>query len=136
FTTNTLLFGTYQKGEQIEVAVNGERVALLDVNPRMKVDEDLRTPPIRIKAGPQTISAAFIQRASGPVDDFVMPFEQSLEDLFAGQIQGLTALPHLRDLGIDGPYHATGVSETPSRRRIFSCHPPTSDRELPCAREI
>ena len=51
FTTNTLLFGTHQNGEQIEVAVNGERVAVLDVNPRMKVDDDLRTPPIKIKAG-------------------------------------------------------------------------------------
>jgi hypothetical protein len=136
FTTNTLLFGTYQKGEQIEVAVNGERVALLDVNPRMKVDDDLRTPPIAIKAGPQTISAAFIRRASGPVDDFVMPYEQTLEDLFAGQIQGLTALPHLRDIGIGGPYHATGVSETPSRKRIFACRPAKADQELPCARRI
>jgi hypothetical protein len=136
FTTNTLLFGTYQKGEQIEVAVNGERVALLDVNPRMKVDDDLRTPPVKIKAGPQTISAAFVQKASGPVDDFVMPREQSLEDLFAGQIQGLTALPHLRDIGINGPYHVTGVSDTPARRRIFACRPANAGEELPCARRI
>ena len=136
FTTNTLLFGTYQKGEQIEVAVNGERVALLDVNPRMKVDDDLRTPPIKIKAGPQTISVAFIQKASGPVDDFVMPREQTLEDLFAGQIQGLTALPHLRDVGINGPYHVTGVSDTPSRARIFACRPANAAEELPCARKV
>jgi hypothetical protein len=136
FTTNTLLFGTYQKGEQIDVRVNGERVALLDVNPRMKVDDDLRTPPFKIKAGPQTITASFIQRASGPVDDFVMPYEQSLEDLFAGQIQGLTALPHLRDLGIDGPYHVTGVSDTPTRSRIFLCRPANAAEELPCARRI
>ncbi len=136
FTTNTLLFGTYQKGEQIEVSVNGERVALLDVNPRMKVDDDLRTPPIRIKAGPQTLSATFIQRASGPVDDFVMPYEQTLEDLFAGQIQGLTALPHLRDIGINGPYRVTGVSDTPSRERIFICRPANAGEELPCARRI
>ena len=32
FTTNTLVFGTFAKGEQIEVAVNGERVALLNFN--------------------------------------------------------------------------------------------------------
>jgi hypothetical protein len=136
FTTNTLLFGTYQKGEQIEVAVNGERVALLDVNPRMKVDDDLRTPPVKIKAGPQTVTASFIQKASGPADDFLMPYEQSLEDLFAGQIQGLTALPHLRDIGINGPYHVTGVSDTPSRARIFTCRPAQANEELPCARRI
>ena len=136
FTTNTFVFGTFQKGEQLEVAVNGERVALLDVNPAMKVDDDLRTPPIRVKAGPQTISAAFIQRASGPVEDVLAPYEHTLGDLFAGRTQGITALPHLRDLGINGPYHATGVSDTPSRRRIFTCRPAAGKDELPCARAI
>lgn len=132
FTTNTFVFGTHQKGEQIEVALNGRRVALLDVNPLMKVDDDLRTGPIAIKAGPQTITVAFIERASGPVDDFVQPFEHSLGDLFLGRTQGLTGLPHLRDVGINGPYNITGVSETPSRRRILTCH--TDD--ISCAKRI
>ena len=38
FTTNTASCSARsEKGEQIEIAVNGERVALLDINPRMKV---------------------------------------------------------------------------------------------------
>jgi Protein of unknown function (DUF1592)/Protein of unknown function (DUF1588)/Protein of unknown function (DUF1587)/Protein of unknown function (DUF1585)/Protein of unknown function (DUF1595) len=136
FTTNTLLFGTYEKGEQLEVAVNGEKVALLPVNPRMKVDDDLRTPPIHIKAGPQVITASFIQKTDAPVDDFVMPFEQSLEDLFAGQTMGLTALPHLRNIGVNGPYKVTGVSETPSRKKIFVCRPAKQEEEIACAKQI
>ena len=126
------------EGEQIEIAVNGERVALLDFDRKMKTTEDLRTLPITIAAGPQTISAAFIQRAAGPVQDFVMPFERALADLSTGHFPGLTGLPHLRNLGIDGPYNITGVSETASRRRIFSCRPATAtdDDERPCAREI
>jgi cytochrome c551/c552 len=136
FTTNTFVFGTTAKDQQVEVAVNGERVALMNVNPRIKVDEDLRTPPIKVKAGPRTVTASFIEAASGPADDFLMPYEQSLGDLFAGQIQGLTTLPHLRDLGIDGPYHATGVSDTPSRDRIFACRPTGESEEIPCARRI
>ena len=131
------------EGEQIEIAVNGERVALLDFDRKMKTTEDLRTPPIRIAAGPQTISAAFIQRSAGPVQDFVMPFERALADLSTGHFPGLTGLPHLRNLGIDGPYDVTGVSETASRRLIFSCRPATgtaptaaANDELPCAREI
>ena len=134
------LFGdnTPAEGEQIEVAVNGERVALLAIDRKMKTTDDLRTPPIRIATGPQTISAAFIQRAAGPVQDFVMPFERALADLSTGHFPGLTGLPHLRNLGIDGPYNITGVSETPSRRLIFSCRPATTthDDELPCARQI
>ncbi|MCW3097436.1 MAG: hypothetical protein JWL77_3054 [Chthonomonadaceae bacterium] len=136
FTTNTFLFGMYQKGEQIEVAVNGERVGLFDVNPMMKVNDDLRTPPIKVKAGPQTISVAFLQKASGPVEDFVEPFEHSLGDLFLGRTQGLTGLPHVRDLSINGPYDVTGVSDTPSRRKIFLLRPTSLNDETPCAEKI
>ena len=64
FTRNTFLFGSTMEGEQLEVSVNGERVALLDINPLMKTgDNDLRTPPIKVKAGPQRISASFIKKA-------------------------------------------------------------------------
>jgi|TARA_B100002003_G_scaffold184485_1_gene172857 mono/diheme cytochrome c family protein len=128
------------EGEQIEIAVNGERVALLDFDRKLKTTEDLRTAPIRIAAGPQTVSAAFIQRAAGPVQDFVMPFERALADLSTGHFPGLTGLPHLRNLGIDGPYAVTGVSESPSRRRVFSCRPVTAteseEDERACANEI
>ena len=133
------LFGDNKpaEGEQLEVAVNGERIALFDINRKMKVSEILKTEPTPIKAGPQTISASFIQRAEGPVQDFVMPFDQSTADLTTGNVKGLTGLPHLRNIGIDGPYDVTGVSETPSRDRIFACRPTETDaNELSCAREI
>jgi uncharacterized protein DUF1592/uncharacterized protein DUF1588/uncharacterized protein DUF1587/uncharacterized protein DUF1585/uncharacterized protein DUF1595 len=132
------VFGASQpKGAQkIEVAVNGERAALLDFDPDMKVSDDLRTPPIRIKAGPQTISVSFLTTYSGPVDDFVMPFRQALADLSTGHIAGLTALPHLRDVGIQGPYKATGVGDTPSRRKILICRPTGAADETACARNV
>ena len=126
-------------GEQIEIAVNGERVALLDLDRKLRTTDVLRTEPIPIRAGPQQISAAFIQRAAGPVQDFVMPFDRALADLSTGHFPGLTGLPHLRNLGIDGPYDVTGVSETPIRERLFVCRPPagaTIDRETACADEI
>ena len=137
FTRNTFLFGSTMPGQQLEVSVNGERVALLNINPLMKTgDNDLRTPPIKVKAGPQNISAAFIQKDDGPIDDFLQRPERSLADDFSGQIPGLTNPPHLRDLGIMGPYKATGVSDTVSRRRIFSCKPASTDKEEACAKEI
>ena len=132
------LFGDNKpaEGEQIEVAVNGERVALFDIDRKMKVDQDLRTSRVHIKAGPQMISASFIARYDGAVQDFVMPFEQSTADLTTGNVKGLTGLPHLRNLGVDGPYDVTGVSETPSRRKIFVCRPETESEEPLCAKEI
>jgi hypothetical protein len=133
----TSLFGqTLGKGQQIEVSLNGARVALLDINPLMKQFEDLRTPPVNVKAGPQRVSAAFIQQFSGPLQDEISPPEQSLVDVNIANIPGLTALPHLHDLILVGPTHATAVSETPSRRRIFVCYPFAASEENACAKKI
>ena len=123
-------------GEQIEIAIDGERVALLDLDRKLRTTDVLRTPPVAITAGPHQVSAAFIQRAAGPVQDFVMPFEQALADLSTGHFPGLTGLPHLRNLGIDGPYDAAGVSDTPSRARLFTCRPAGAVDEPRCAVEI
>ena len=82
-----------QEGEQIEVSVDGERVALLDINLRMGATDEVRTPPIKIKAGPRLVSAAFIRRAAGPVQDFIQPFENALINL-ATEVPGVTGLPH------------------------------------------
>lgn len=131
------LFGRNQgKGQQIEISVNGERVALLDIDPQMKSTDDLRTPPIRIKAGPQRVAAAFIQKFDGPLEDDVMPIELSLADLNNAAFPGVTSLPHLSDLSIVGPFNVTGVSDTPSRKRIFVCHPSGNEDALPCAKKI
>ena len=54
-----MLFGTLQKDEQVELAIDGERVALLDINPPMLVTDELRTDPIKVKAGPRLLSASF-----------------------------------------------------------------------------
>jgi hypothetical protein len=131
------LFGRNQgKGQQIEISVNKERVALLDIDPNLKSTEDLRTPPIKIHAGPQRVAAAFIQKFDGPLEDDVMPIELSLADLNNAAFPGVTSLPHLSDFSISGPFHPTGVSDTPSRGRIFICRPATSADEFPCARRI
>ena len=137
FTRNTFLFGSTMYAEQLEVAVNGERVALFDIDPLMTAGEnDLRTPPIKVKAGPQTISASFVNLADGPIEDPIWRPERSLADDFSGQVEGLTNPPHLRDLTIMGPFNATGVSESPSRRKIFTCLPANASEEGPCATEI
>jgi hypothetical protein len=48
--------------------------------------------------------------------------------------------PHLQLLTIAGPFHREGVplrpGDTPSRRRIFLCHPQDKKSETSCARQI
>ncbi|HLJ49007.1 MAG TPA: DUF1592 domain-containing protein [Bryobacteraceae bacterium] len=132
------LFGLNQgKGQDIEIAVNGERVALLEINPNMKLANDgIKTPPIKIKAGPQRISASFPTKFDGPIDDEYRMVEQSLVDVSAGTVPGMTTLPHLHELSITGPTNISGVSDTPSRRKIFTCRPPDDGDEVPCAKKI
>jgi hypothetical protein len=131
------LFGQNQgKGQDIEVSVNGERVALLEINPAMKLANDgIKTAPFKVKAGPQRISAAFPVKFDGPLEDEYRMVEQSLVDVSVGTVPGMTTLPHLHELSITGPTAPSGVSETPSRRQIFVCRPSGND-EMPCARQI
>ena len=51
------LFGGLEANkEQLEISVNGARVALIPLNSGITKFDDIRTPPIDIKAGPQRIS--------------------------------------------------------------------------------
>jgi mono/diheme cytochrome c family protein len=129
----------YDLKEQVEFSVNGERVAIFDLNTRMSETDpknglELVTPPVHIKAGPQRVTAAFVQKIDGPVDDLLMPLENTLADVSI--TWGVTMLPHLRDFVVQGPLDVTGVSDTPSRLKIFSCRPTAKAEEESCATEI
>ncbi|MGE3277860.1 MAG: DUF1592 domain-containing protein [Vicinamibacterales bacterium] len=134
-----LLFGSTTPGEQIEVSVNGERVALFDIDPKMSEEKtglSLKTDPVHVKAGPRRVSAAFLQRFEGPINDFIAPIEHTMADTEIGVAFGITTLPHLRALTVIGPHTVSGVSDTPSRRRIFTCRPTTAAEESACAASI
>jgi hypothetical protein len=131
------LWGKSQgKGQTIEVSVDGERVALMQIDPNSTFTDDLVTPSVKVTAGPHKVTASFPSRGEGPVEDTVMPFEQSLLDLNNADMPGITSLPHLRELRIVGPKNVTGLGNTPSRKRIFTCRPAAGADEVPCAREI
>ncbi len=134
------LYGSIVRGEQLEVSVNGQRAAAIEINPRMSEADpsgmNLQTPPIAVKAGPQRVSAAFIQRSEAPFDDLLAPVEQTLADTQIGSALAVTTLPHLRELAVVGPQRVTGVSDTPSRRKVFSCRPLAPEEEIACASRI
>jgi len=133
------LFGGPAAGEQIEVSIDGARKALLDIDPKMAevtTGLTLRTPPVHVAAGAQRVTAAFLQRFEGPVNDLIAPIDHTLADTQIGVAYGVTTLPHLKDLSIVGPQRVTGVSDTASRRAIFTCRPTSPDEEAPCAAAI
>ena len=126
--------------EDVDVSIDGERVALLHYT-RSGAGADgrggsgVRTEPIMLRAGQHKVSAAFVRRGDGPYEDLLRPHEWSLAGGGSGG-NGITSLPHLRDLIVSGPYNTTGVSETATRSKIFSCRPTVPSEELSCAREI
>jgi len=137
----TFSAGSNTRVDDIDVSINGERSALLLYDTNRRVDADgrfglpIQTLPIFVRAGQHRVSAAFVKRSEGPYEDLIRPHDWS----FAGGGQGgigITTLPHLRDLIVKGPYNITGLSDTLSRQKIFTCRPTVPDEERPCAREI
>jgi hypothetical protein len=131
------------KNELLEISVNGERVAVLEVDQTMNDAGEkgltLETPPFAIAAGPQRIAAAFVPRSVGPVDDLLAPIDQTLIDTRIGTGYGVTMAPHVQEVAIAGPLNVTGISETPSRRKIFTCRPASTAspaQERSCATDI
>ncbi len=131
---------TAEVPEQLEISINGERVALLDIDRWMQVSDPngvtVRSEPLFVPAGQHQVAAAFVKRFEGPVQDLISPHDWSLASTAIAGTYGIMSLPHLRDLVIGGPFNPTGVSETASRRAIFTCRPTTAGQEPACAREI
>jgi mono/diheme cytochrome c family protein len=134
-----VLFGGPNHGEQIEISVDGERKALLNIDPKMAETTtglSLKTPQIHVTAGEHRVTAAFIQRFEGPVNDLIAPIDHTLADTQIGVAIGITTLPHVKDFSIVGPYNVTGISDTASRRKIFTCRPTSPADEAACAGKI
>ena len=47
-----------------------------------------------------------------------------------------TGNPGVASVAVSGPSHVQGSGDTPSRRKIFACHPASPQDDEPCARQI
>ncbi len=132
--------GANSRFEDIDISVDGERVALLH-HARTGAGADGRgaapisTGRVFVRAGQRSVSAAFIRGFDGPYEDLIRPHDWSMAGGGSGG-GGITTLPHVRELIVGGPYDVTGVSDNATRRRIFVCRPTSADEERPCARRI
>ena len=126
--------------EEIEISIDGERVALLEMDRWMHVSDptgvEMSTEPILVAGGARRVTAAFIKRTDGPVQDLISPHDWSLASTAIAGTYGVNSLPHIRDLVIGGPLTTVGVSDTPVRQRIFTCTPASPSEARPCADQI
>jgi hypothetical protein len=125
--------GNGSRFEDLEIAIDGERVALVELAPLFSGgtngnDWNQRTEPIFVRAGQHDVSAAFIRRFEGPTETMIAPHGWSLATS--------SPLPHLKALTITGPTNSRGVSETASRKKIFTCRPTSPENERACVRQI
>ena len=84
----------------------------------------------RITAGPHDVGFTWKERPFQVQD----VWEPSRRD--SQEIHMVGGMPKLRSVSIDGPYNVYGLSEGPSRRRLFVCHPGAGADESSCAEKI
>jgi hypothetical protein len=122
---------------QLEISIDGARVFMAPVggeeDNRMSdanlgiakdtLDARLKT-RVHVSAGPHAVAVAFLRKNSAESDEPLQPFTRDLD------LQNMNGIPLIDHVQITGP------GDTPSRRRIFVCHPAASSDETPCAKQI
>jgi mono/diheme cytochrome c family protein len=83
--------------------------------------------PFKVTAGPHKIGVTFIARSYAESDEVLFAFRPGI---------GEERIPRVASVEVVGPFNPVGLSDTPSRQRIFICHPANASAELPCATKI
>jgi hypothetical protein len=146
---------------QLEVSVDGERVHMftlagdpltqmpLDPNLLARVRQDLDSGlevRVPLTAGPREVGLAFLKKPSSEVDTVYagafsprsLALKQPFHRPYAGGFgnDDTRFQPHLASVTITGPFDPRAATETPSRRRVFVCHPSQASAETACATRI
>ena len=89
--------------------------------------------PVPVKAGTYDVAVTFVERAHVESDEFVGGPQGFLPgDEFS---RGDREPRLVSGVKVEGPFNSPGVSETPSRRKVFICRP-QKGQEANCARRI
>jgi len=139
--TSEELYGRSSKNEQLELSIDGERIKLFDID-KEEADKthkiDGVTFPLEVRtavtAGMHSVGVAFVKRNYAPVEDVFSStrLRSSISVLDVSR----SVVPHISSVAIGGPYKVSGVSQTASRRQIFTCKPAGADAEAKCAEQI
>jgi hypothetical protein len=85
---------------------------------------------IPVKAGPHKVGITFIERSYAESDE-------TLHSFIPGKLEDRVA--RISNFEILGPYNSNGVTETPSHKHVFVCHPSaaaTETEQSACAKRI
>ncbi len=126
--------GANQPAPLLDVRVDGQRVKLFDVKiSTLEEQQDTRNFEVRLplKAGTHHIVAGipgeYAKLEGGilnPRQPVGQPVSRTINQVSIGYVL------------IGGPFNPTGVSDTESRKTIFSCRPTSQGQETACAQKI
>ncbi len=119
--------GAGRELHQLEVTVDGERKGMIPIGGGRGGRGG--GPPtvfrIPVKAGPRLIGVTFVQHTEA-LDEGILHTRQ----------RSRGTQPAIGTVTIRGPYNGTVPGDTPSRERIFSCHPQSAADETACAKQV
>ena len=84
-----------------------------------------------VTAGPHEVAATFLKDSASLIETERQPLLSHFNEQRHPRLT-----PAIYQVTITGPHDAQGVSDTPSRARIFSCQPSSTADEESCARGI
>ncbi len=90
--------------------------------------------PITVEAGPRRVAVTFAARTLSEQDTVLQPLVPGGGEV--GIVEGEPSPLKVQRVEIVGPVTTHGLSDTPSRERIFVCRPEGIDAERPCAERI
>jgi hypothetical protein len=130
FAIQNFGIGSFIPGEQLELIIGGERAHLfkyegVGLSQGMAGDQGdgILEITIPVRAGSHVVGATFLQTNFRPSLDLIKQYDRkSLENNSIPQLQYYPAIGFLR---ISGPFNAQRPDDSSSRRRVFTCRPPS-----------
>jgi mono/diheme cytochrome c family protein len=134
------LAGNVRDPNEIEITVDGERMQLVPLGgaggtgpargrgARGRGGSSTLEFRFPVKAGERLLGVTFIERSRALGEETLRP-----------RLRSRGSQPALASVTVSGPYEVKGPSDTPSRKRIFVCHPEANavaSTQLACARRI
>ncbi len=140
FSVQNLGIGKFIPGEKLEFLIDNDLVAMRDykgvgLSANNSSDRDGSIDvSLPVKAGSHLVGVTFLAANYGPSLDFIRQYSRkSLEDNPIPQLEYYPAVGILR---IQGPFNPTRPVDSPSIRKVFTCHPSNETQENACAKEI
>ncbi|HEY7391394.1 MAG TPA: DUF1592 domain-containing protein [Bryobacteraceae bacterium] len=121
-------------GEKLEFLLDGQRMKVFDWDKERLREDGTFNFKFHANAGLHTVVVTFIATNYAPGNDLDQHFLR--DTIETGGLPGFKFFPHVGKIRIDGPNNPTGAADTPSRRKIFTCHPASAGEETACATKI